>query len=254
MAFGIVYDRQTGAIRNTVRAAFDEHLDAYETAELAVLRSDPIEVNVMMQYVANGAIVDCVVPNVTLSTKVADLGETVSLSGIPSDAFVQSTVEEEEYATVNNGQYLFTSNDAGQVVVTLVGKYAGQFVVTFDGLSAAKDRAKLSIDEQAEAARGRVVTPGSGQAMTYLRKADAAHAFLAGQTLAPAQTQRLEDEAARLNVTVEEAAQTIATTAQSWEMLDAAIDDIRLTKKLDVTNAANGTAIDEILAGINWPV
>lgn len=121
-------------------------------------------------------------------------------------------------------------------------------------LAAEKLAAQTEIDAQAETCRNQVVTPGSGQAMTYIRKAEAARRYIAGESLDAPSLKRITDEADRLGVSDLEAAQSLVGIAEAWELLDAEIDNIRLTAKQQIENAGSKTAINAILAAIIWPV
>jgi hypothetical protein len=179
--------------------------------------------------------------------------EIVTISGLPSDAWV--IVGEGDPVRAVNGIVQVSQIDDGEVLVQLVGKYTGGLMfVSWSDLGALKTRSKRRVDNMAETARTRVVTPGSGQAMTYLRKADAARMFLANEPLSDAQAQRLSDEAARMDTTIEEAAQALVALADQWEAIDATIDNLRLTTKADIDAATTGLEIEAIIAGLSWPV
>jgi hypothetical protein len=185
-------------------------------------------------------------------TLMADPSEVVTISGLPMVCFLRIR---NDIIEVTGGSYELTLAEEGLVMVEAAGQYKSEtFFVRFSLLEAAKSAVKIQIDTDAEAARTRVVTPGSGQAMTYMRKADAARAFIAGDTLSDAQMLRITDEAARLGVSNEEAAQVLVATADTWEAIDAVIDNTRLvTKKMidEATTAAQAQAIYEAIA---WPV
>ena len=180
-------------------------------------------------------------------------GVPVVLSNLPQPCFLFNS-QTMKTQKITSGTFQFVSAKEGDFLLRLAGPHKGEVEIFVSHLEAVKDEMKLKVDADAEAARSRVVTPGSGQAMTYLRKADAAAAFLAGQVLSEAQQQRLDDEAARLGITVQEAAETIAATAAAWELLDASIDNIRLTAKAAIEAATTGEAVKQIYAALAFPV
>lgn len=250
----VIYSKATGEIFSLITGNAAE-LSSYGTAERGVLEVAAGSVPAVDAYwVNNGAVVPAVEVNPTISTTVAKTGEQVTIGGLPTPCWIVNSNVGETPIQVTTGSYTFSCSTEKRVTIRLQGQYVGEATVRFANFDWSKDKAKAEVDAAAEAARSRVVTPGSGQAMTYLRKADAAIAFLNGETLSAPQTQRLEDEAARLGVTVEAAAEALAATANAWEMLDASIDDIRLTAKQAIDAATTGTAIDAVLRGINWPV
>jgi hypothetical protein len=248
------YVKQTGEILCILTLDTKTPPSAYADADHGVLQvADNFAGQVDAMYVTNGAVQNATQITLQASTALAAPGESVTVTGIPNPAWVLNS-QTQQLTYVTNGQYTFTSTTEDWVGVILQGKYYGQIAVEFSNLASHKAKAKAEVDYAAEAARSRVVTPGSGQAMTYLRKADAAVAFLAGATLTAAQQARIDDEAARLGVTDTQAAQSLVDTANQWEMLDASIDNLRLVAKKNIDAATSGTAINAVVAGIDWPV
>lgn len=109
-------------------------------------------------------------------------------------------------------------------------------------------------DNRAEVIRAGVATPGSGQAMSYLRKAEVAAKFLRGETLTVGEQMRITAEAERLGVTNEVAAQGIKDTAEAWERFDAHLDAVRLTTKKLINEAVDHDGVDTAYANADWPV
>jgi hypothetical protein len=107
------------------------------------------------------------------------------------------------------------------------------------------------IDADAEAIRLQYITPGSGQTLTYLRKLDAARGYLAGAPLTDAQMARITHEAARLNVTAEQAAESLVAIGDTWDALDAALDNARLVAKQAITDATSILEQDNA-AQVDW--
>jgi hypothetical protein len=232
--------------------ASEEALSFYEEDGYAIMESTD---NPFSNYVVNGALtpresisLDRVVYN-------AGIGETITVTGLPSGVWVKC--DNQEPFLVENGAVTVQQPGNNDVMLMhIVGKSMMNNSITllWSDLGALKTKSKGRIDKSAEAARSRVITVGSGQAMTYIRKAEAARLFIAGVALTDAQTLRLQDEATRLSITIEEAAQQIVMIADQWEAIDAQIDSMRLSSKAAIDAAISGTEVDDVMNGIVWPV
>ncbi len=156
---------------------------------------------------------------------------------------------------ITDGELSIAKNSAGTVSMELVGKYSSSpWILKWKTLEEYKEEAKLKIDTDAELERSNHNTSGTGQAITYLRKADAARALLRGETLPDVQLKRIQDEADRLNVSLEEAASTIVQSADAWESRDVEIDRLRLVAKTEINSAETGGQINKILNSVKWKV
>lgn len=249
----IRYHRASGATDLRIRVPSPELLSPHEAEgySFIALEREPPE-NCHVDHEAQ----EVFDPQVIESTPVAlalAVGETLTLSGLPRDAWLREGVSE-PVQVAENGSCTFSSDAARSTVVQVVGRYTGpRWHLSWMDLEAIKSRVKNVIDRDAEAARQRVITPGEGQAMTYLRKADAARLLLAGQPISAAQAQRIKDEAERLGCDEDEAATVIVNLADRWEALDAQIDNMRLTSKAQVDAATSGAAIQSVLDALSWP-
>lgn len=114
-----------------------------------------------------------------------------------------------------------------------------------------KEQAKASIDAEAERIRQKHLTPGEGQAMTYLVKEREAVAFLADQNTNPASLPHLVAESAALGMTVSELAQTVIATAAIWHITSAHIEATRRKAKSDVDAAETPRAV-RLATIVNW--
>jgi hypothetical protein len=125
-------------------------------------------------------------------------------------------------------------------------------------------QATLLIDGAAERARLAFITAGSGQALVYelvrLQAADyAAHYTVESPPavgtypLLEAQIGTVVPVTSDFASDIADAAAVVATTAQAWITVAAAIERVRLGAKRAVARAADVAAIDAILAGLNWP-
>jgi hypothetical protein len=104
------------------------------------------------------------------------------------------------------------------------------------------------IDAEAEACRGRFITAGSGQAITYFAKQQEAVAFIAD---ASASVPILTAEAAAIGVTVAELAAEVSTAAVAWLTIGAKIEAARRGAKKAITDASDILAMTTA-AAINW--
>lgn len=104
------------------------------------------------------------------------------------------------------------------------------------------------IDAEAEATRGLFITPGSGQAMTYLRKEAEADAWLADNS---ASVPFLEAEAAATGVTVAALAALVSARAAQWATIGPKIEAARMGAKQAVQAAGNLAAIAAARA-VDW--
>lgn len=203
-------------------------------------------------YVTTGGTLEVRSKIATGGNKSSGVGENIEISGLPQDCWVRY---DNKMVKSTNGKVSTSLGSEGKKLVEVVGKYIGNpYFLAWTMIDGLKSETKSQIDADAEAARARVITIGSGQAMTYIRKAEAARAHLAGDTLSDAQMMRLNDEATRLGISLDAACQSLVATADAWETIDAHIDNIRLTKKADVDAAKSGAQVASIYAGIQWPV
>lgn len=123
---------------------------------------------------------------------------------------------------------------------------SGQWIDGRD-LQFAKDQAISAIDKEAEIARSRYITLGSGQAMTYQEKADQAIDYVAAGY--PADTTNypmIQADANVYQITPQQAADTILAQRAAWLVKGAEIEQIRLNGKMQVAQGATQTEVDTI--------
>lgn len=113
-------------------------------------------------------------------------------------------------------------------------------------LASVRAKASRSIDVHAEAARLRYITPGSGQAMTYLEKRSEAQAYKdAGYPSASLlDYPMVKAEKDGTGVTGRAAADLILAKAAEWVVLAAAIDKERRSAKFAVEAATDVATIE----------
>ncbi len=119
-----------------------------------------------------------------------------------------------------------------------------------------KMRLTMKIDEDAERARLRYITGGSGQAMTYQQKAQEAAAALAidasGGVPDPSDYHLLNAEIGITAPTLLGVATIIDNAYQTWRVVGAAIEALRLGGKALVQSATSIESAKQA-ASIVWP-
>lgn len=115
-----------------------------------------------------------------------------------------------------------------------------------------KVAAAQRIDADAEAARLRYITGGSGQAMTYQQKAAEAAAALAATDPDPADYPLIVAEIGITAPTLLEVATVIDGAYQQWRVVGAAIEALRLGGKAAVAAAMTVEDV-QAAADITWP-
>jgi hypothetical protein len=128
-------------------------------------------------------------------------------------------------------------------------------------LNEVRKDALQKIDDQAEQERQKVITPGAGQAMTYIRKEQEARAALLDTSLDPSSYPILRASiAAELAIGIEAVtsvdlqsiARVVIQLSDAWAMRASQIEEIRLSAKREVNNAASAEFIYAITAGLDW--
>ncbi len=104
------------------------------------------------------------------------------------------------------------------------------------------------IDAEAEGMRALFITPGSGQALTYIRKEAEARAYVADNG---ASTPLLTAEASATGVTVADLAATVIASADQWTAIGAQIEALRIGAKQGLSQAANLLEIAQA-AAVDW--
>lgn len=121
------------------------------------------------------------------------------------------------------------------------------YAFVFDG-TALIAAAHASIDAQAEAARAHIITPGPGQAMTYLQKTAEARAWLADNS---APTPILSAEAEAMATTLAALAAEVVANADAWLVVGGRIEGARRAAKRAASEATDAAGI-RAAANINW--
>lgn len=116
-----------------------------------------------------------------------------------------------------------------------------------------KSQLKAQIDAQAEVERGRYITPGAGQAMTYQQKATEAFALEGDASPDPANYRLLSAEVGITAPTLAEVGEAVRLAHNSWLMIGAAIEGVRLGAKKAVEDASTAEAA-RAAAQVDWNV
>jgi hypothetical protein len=108
-------------------------------------------------------------------------------------------------------------------------------------LASLKEAWKRTVDQSAESARQRYITPGYGQSLVYetKRREAAVVAALLGVPMEPTQADcpHLWAEAAGLGLTVAAIAAEVTAQANAWLAASAQIEVLRLTAKATIDAA-----------------
>jgi hypothetical protein len=118
-------------------------------------------------------------------------------------------------------------------------------------LATVKITAAARIDAEAEAARAKHITLGSGQALTYWQKLAEAKAFL-GNPVYRADDYPLLTASAVWPGTVAQTAQIIVDAAARWSVASAMIEGRRLQVKSAVASAPTIDDVAVVLSSMEW--
>jgi hypothetical protein len=195
-------------------------------------------------------------PNLTPYLVAATSGEVLNYGLIAAAQLAQTpgavAISPAQYATLLAGGRYFW----GQNTLTLVPPEPP--------LTQAQIAACASIDRAAENCRLTFVTPGSGQAMVYMLKAQEAQAFLAKypteEAVAAAQAVLAESDwpflSAEAGITAPDmfsVAELVTRLQSDWIETAATIEKLRLNGKMLVSKATDLAAINAAMV-IAWPV
>jgi hypothetical protein len=129
-----------------------------------------------------------------------------------------------------------------------------------NNLDTVKIEVQAQIDAEAEKARLRFITPGSGQALEYTKTEIEARTYLADP--APVESSKawpwLSAEQAAQHAlgkdpTLGQIAEQVIIQAQAWAVVGPIIKTIRRQAKMAVDQAPNAVAARAIAAQIVWP-
>ncbi len=107
-----------------------------------------------------------------------------------------------------------------------------------------KDEAKNQVDQTAESARLRYVTPGSAQAMTYTEKAEEASVYItAGYPVDLTPFPFIQAEVNATGKANNQAADDIMAKKASWKIIGAQIEEKRIGGKVNIDASSDEAGI-----------
>ena len=108
---------------------------------------------------------------------------------------------------------------------------------------------KAKVDRQAEAERGRYITPGAGQAMTYQAKAAEAQRFV--EAKGDGDYPLLTAEVGVTGASLDDVAAVVLGMYGQWQLIGAQIERARLTAKAAIVAAEDEAAARAVIP--DWP-
>ncbi len=126
-------------------------------------------------------------------------------------------------------------------------------VTTPPTLAQSKASLKSAIDTAAEGERRKYITPGSGQAMTYMQKSDEAARFLASTDPDPAAFPLLAAEVGITAPSIGQVAAIVNGAYAQWQVIGAAIEAARLGTKASIDAAETIEAAQAAADAVSWP-
>lgn len=123
---------------------------------------------------------------------------------------------------------------------------------TEEDLENLRAHALREIDDAAETARFSHMTDGSGQAMTYQRKAEEAKAFAIDDAPVPENYPFLANEIGITAPTLAEVAHIVATNHEQWLAAGLVIERLRLQAKAAIRLAVSAEEI-RLASDVSWP-
>lgn len=118
-------------------------------------------------------------------------------------------------------------------------------------IQALKESLARGIDAAAEGVRQQFITPGAGQAMTYMRKYAQAKAYLADNSIDPAQINMLTGEVGITAADIQGVAESVVAANDMFELVGGKIEKARLERKKEISEASTVEALTS-LAPVNW--
>lgn len=112
---------------------------------------------------------------------------------------------------------------------------------------------KALVDAVAETERGKYITTGSGQAMTYMQKASEAATFLAASNPVASDYPLLSAEVGITAATIGEVAAIVNAAFSQWQQVGATIEAVRLGAKAAIDAAETDDAAQAIFEALVWP-
>jgi len=126
-------------------------------------------------------------------------------------------------------------------------------VIDGAALDALKNGLKASVDFEAEQVRLKYITPGGGQALTYIRKVEQARAAIAHPDPQPADFPLLAATIGIDGETIVDVAHAVLAMDAVWDRVGAAIEQARMFAKTAIDAAPDATAAYAARDAVVWP-
>ncbi len=126
---------------------------------------------------------------------------------------------------------------------------------TAEELAEAKAQALSEVDNAAEAARLRFITPGAGQSLEYAATEAEARAYMVSSTIDPEYWPWLNAErmAAGRTSTIHQIAQQVLDMANAWRSVGSEIKRTRRAAKIAIESATSVLSVREVVLALRWP-
>ncbi|NTA36842.1 hypothetical protein [Agrobacterium salinitolerans] len=112
---------------------------------------------------------------------------------------------------------------------------------------------KSSVDTEAEGQRLKYITPGAGQALTYMQKSDEARRYLSEDNPDAANYPLLSAEVGITADDMAGVASAVSAAFAQWQQIGAAIEAARLGGKASIDASGNAADAQEAFNAIAWP-
>ncbi len=173
-------------------------------------------------------------------------------------------VTDTEIAVFQNGEWsvvedhrgsVFYDEEGSEVVIRDLGPLPAGLSSTppEPDIEQVRSDALGKVDTDAETARHRYITPGSGQAMVYLEKANEAAAYQAAQNPIDTDYPLIKAEADSLSLSLATFVAIVIQNRDIWKTAAAEIEATRAAAKAAINTAQTITEIETILSGLAWP-
>lgn len=163
---------------------------------------------------------------------------------IPEDAV---EINQEVYQALLLGQSegkIITSDDEGMPVLKEPEPLS---------LAELVSNALIIVDDAAETARLKFITPGSAQAMVYQRKVQEAETLELDQSPDEENYMLLSAEIGITGSSIQEVAESVLAQRDAWLIVAAQIEQTRLLAKNALKAALDNGQVKFVLDGLSWP-
>lgn len=120
-------------------------------------------------------------------------------------------------------------------------------------LDAEKDAAARAVDDAAEVARHKYLTPGLGQALTYQAKIEEIRRYDQDTNPVKADYPYMSAEIGVTGASLTAVADAVRAASNLWQEKSVATERMRLKAKADIAKAETVDRIQAIVSAIEWP-